>query len=817
MFRTENNRNQQHFLGRIKRYLAKRFFVHALSVVFTGIFFLPCCQSQSSAGAAATITIADRVVTSAPERFGVNIAEGDKAGGLFNSWTMDAGMEPVVLRYKGIATSGGDSFIINNENPTTSVYNTIGKGFFDRAQVRVYRMESDSIHLVRTGMVSRYEVSPSFRITLTENGSPVKKGDIYFLSMIRDNVPFSLIDPRMKWLEHWDTWSITPTDKPVTKVRVADTPPENGGRTSMQVRIADSTRGGICQFSTGSPDSGYPSYTPGARYTTEIWIKQQGIADGSVLFKINTYPEKIEHVFTVSDAWKKYSFTFTGPAYLSSGSAISTVGLYFTGPGTLWVDNFRIYDEAQPPYALKPEVLKALKDYQPGTLRIWSGQTNTEWGTSLDNWLLPEGRILRTWNANNGPTGGPFLTLPVALKTAKETGASPWLIVHPSFSEQEWLNLIEYLAGTDTTPYGALRLASGQPRPWTDEFDHIRIELGNETWNNLFAPWSFSFNGQLYGRFAEYFFSIAKASPFFPKGKIDFAVGGFLLHTHENGYGQSAIKACQPATLMGVTGYTDGWDMGGGISGDTDDEKFQNVLLNLPWVMSWYADRHAAVRDGLAREGHPFSLAVYEGGPGYSLPDRKKPFNPEEEKFGKSLASGVAALDTFLYNTSKGYGPQSFFLFRTGYRWSSHTIFSRGYRPHACWLALQLRNRYCPGDMVQTTVKNAPSVRLPACKNFGVSIPEHAGELIGAYAFKDRNRYAVAVVSRELHRSLPVKLVFPVSPKPQGHLYKLTGNPRQSNIDGININIIHEAIGDLKKEYGFTLPPGSIYVFNAEY
>jgi hypothetical protein len=209
MYHSVTSRKQKYFYRRVKKYPARRFLVHTLPAVFIGILCLPCCRPQSPAGST-TITITDQVVASSPERFGVNIAEGDKAGGLFNNWTLDAGMEPVILRYKGIATGGGENFIVNNENPTTSVYNTINEGFFDGAQVRVYRMQADGIRLVRAGTVRHYEVSPSFRITLTEYGPPVEKGDIYFLSMVRDNVPFNVIDPRMKWLEHWDTWSVAP-------------------------------------------------------------------------------------------------------------------------------------------------------------------------------------------------------------------------------------------------------------------------------------------------------------------------------------------------------------------------------------------------------------------------------------------------------------------------------------------------------------------------------------------------------------------------------------------------------------------------------
>src|SRR5687767_2413818 len=78
----------------------------------------------------AHITIDDTVVAAQPERFGVNLQVFDyepwnSNALIFNNWTTDAGMEPIILRYKGTATGGSADSIDNDAGPTTTAADTI--------------------------------------------------------------------------------------------------------------------------------------------------------------------------------------------------------------------------------------------------------------------------------------------------------------------------------------------------------------------------------------------------------------------------------------------------------------------------------------------------------------------------------------------------------------------------------------------------------------------------------------------------------------------------------------------------------------------
>ena len=142
------------------------------------------------------------------------------------------------------------------------------------------------------------------------------------------------------------------------------------------------------------------------------------------------------------------------------------------------------------------------------------------------------------------------------LQFAKDTGATPWLVVCSCMNEQEWRNFMEFLAGPSSS---TLRRRNAPRRamsnPWTDDFGKIRIEIDNETWNYSFGPFTFNFNGTTYGQWAEYIIQQMKASPYYAAvaNKIDFVVNGWSLQTDANGYGASAKKSSPSANYVSMS------------------------------------------------------------------------------------------------------------------------------------------------------------------------------------------------------------------------------------------------------------------------
>lgn len=773
-----------------------------------------------SPDAPADFSVGDQPIAVAPERFGLNLETPEYemwtlSCGLFNTLVADGGCEPIILRYKGVAV-GGDATSVHTR-PDELAHRTVTDGFFDGADIRVYRAEAGRLRLVRRDRVRRYLASETsgYRIQLAAEGPPVQAGDLYFIALERDDVPGASLRPEAAPLRDADLWLVYPNwgdNSAVTRRRDLDAAPAEGSRTSLRVTISAPMTGGLMQFVAGAPrQDALNTLTPGRAYRLDLWLRQEGIADGQVRVSLGPYAEPVEGDFAVGEAWAAYSLSFNAPHAISR-ETISALSITFQGPGDLWVDNVRLYETALPAYAPRPEALAALKAFRPGCLRLWSGHTNTAWGTSLENWLAADGEGLRLFHPDRGPISRFAPCLAAALSLTRAVGATPWLIVHPSFDETEWLGLMEYLAGPPDSPYGARRAAHGQTRPWTDEFARLRLEFSNEPWCQIFPPWAFD-NGTLAGQVAEYFFQVVRSSPYYAAvaNRLDLVFGGQLMSFGPFGFGAMARRESATTDILAMSSYLGGWDVGD--MPEEDDGPYQALLLFAPWVIHYYVDQQVATQSLFAKMGLPYRLAISEAGPGYRIPTVGRTYDPDHEAQGKSLAGAIASLDAMLYESQRGFRPQAFFAFQPGANWSSHTPFQRGFRPHAAWLALQMRNQHATGDMVGVTTHSAPTANLPALNTRWYRTPPRpAVPLVAAYAFKDGPRYAVFVLSRRLNRATPVTLRLPTRPR-AARLYTLTGDPRATNLEAPLLSVRHQTLHAPRQTTAFTLPPSAVYLF----
>ncbi|MBI2302220.1 MAG: hypothetical protein HYU66_25235 [Armatimonadetes bacterium] len=103
------------------------------------------------------------------------------------------------------------------------------------------------------------------------------------------------------------------------------------------------------------------------------------------------------------------------------------------------------------------------------------------------------------------------------------------------------------------------------------------------------------------------------------------------------------------------------------------DHGVQETLLGFLTGARPGQEKMARAPAALAAARPPYELAAYEGGPsGYALPGRDSPPQREaNERYGKSLAMAVAALDAWLGSYALGW---------TGRRWRCATA-----TPRAIW------------------------------------------------------------------------------------------------------------------------------------
>jgi hypothetical protein len=607
------------------------------------------------------------------------------------------------------------------------------------------------------------------------------------------------------------------------------------GAGCMKVQAAEGPQT-ISQFvfigtNHGGESLWYGQFEPGKSYRLEVWLRQEGLADGGrVTFSYGKGYTDIKKDFQVTGQWARYTHEFTGPE-----RPVETWHFghqfAFTGSGTLWMDNCRIYrcdspQDADKPYVPNPTVLAELLAAQPaaGTKaahRIWF-LTRDATMDSILSWHAGS-RVGVDWRTS--VEGTMSMTLPMALTFDLATGAGPadrmrpWLVLqHVLHSEADWLAFIEYLAApydpkSDTPkakPWAYRRYQQrGTGTPWTEEFQGIVVEFGNETWHNgVFEDWlgfrtrgAVHQGGKEYGLFASYLIRNMKASPYWKACGLDAKIRFDLGANYDGrvqkdgrvtGYGEEAMQTCPQAGVLGHANYVGPkWETGDYSARKYDDHGVQECLISFLTGPQRNQQLMCEAHDALARAGHDYDIAAYEGGPGgFALPGSAPPEQVEtNERYGKSLAQGIGALDAWMSSYAQGWTDQCYLGYGQGNYWSSHTVMSDGFRPSPAWVVMALRNRFGAGDLLAVEQRGGPMLQRG----------KEAYPLIGGYAMRDGKRWSVLVVSRKLDGkhdgadfgdgTTPVKLSLPFHKAGKITLHKVTGDPRLTNRKDLSIKI----------------------------
>jgi len=321
--------------------------------------------------------------------------------------------------------------------------------------------------------------------------------------------------------------------------------------------------------------------------------------------------------------------------------------------------------------------------------------------------------------------------------------------------------------------------------------------------------------------------------------KIKFALNANYSAAPDS-YGESAAQAAPAAAFyLGHANYVGPkWETGEEPFETFDGHGMQETTVGAYVGMFPLIAQIAATRAQLAGQGlASYRPIAYEGGPsGYCIP-RDPDCSPEQvansELYGKSLGMAVSALDAWLYSSLHGFAHQTYYAYYGGTRWTSHTMpGAGGFRRHASWLALTLRNRFAQGGtMVETTVDSAP-----AYEREGADVP-----LISAYALRGPDSWSVFVLSRKVdgvHDGIdfgagmtPVTIHLPFTRCASVTRYALAApdgapaDPRVNNIDAERVVISQFTVDPAECDGGVLvigpdtggavdgLPPGTIYLY----
>lgn len=608
----------------------------------------------------------------------------------------------------------------------------------------------------------------------------------------------------------------------------AGTPVADGGETFLRVDLPGGLPFPLSRYNhSGTAQTYYDVLEPGRTYRFEVWLRGPSTASASFALTgpFGGQVAGLPAALPLSPDWHRHVVEFEVPSRLED-TQVGKMALTLSGKGQVDVDNIRIYRADTPYLALLSEDVDAARDAGLSALRTHAFIKTGHRSYDLSQFLSPPGLA--------SVAGGN--TLPQTLAAIRPTGAMPWIQVEPHFSAREWLGLAEYLAApADAGPWAARRAAQGQVEPWTDVYDRIYFEIGNETWNQLFAPWIFPSmrdaatgqaytSGEVYGLYQEHVLSILEQSPAWPAlaPHLVPVLGGWTGQS----YGFDAARRSPRSRMLTHADYIGGWDRGEGPVSPTPDG-FASVLAHGPQT----TERN--VIDARARlsklpQGGALDMGTYESGPGYALNGLNGARVSQEqteaqEVVMKGVAAGTATLDSFLIRMRHGDTTQNFFTFDRGSLWTSHAPWHRGGHAYPSWAWLGLLNTQLMGDMLQVRAADVPRRDLPAIAS---RTPLDGAPMIDVQALRRGDRLSVIVISRLVpdrpegqdgHASVEVGL--PIASARRLTRYSMTGDYRTSNVFKNEARIVAEdqplpaLPGPLRID---DLPPGEvlIYVFD---
>ncbi len=542
-----------------------------------------------------------------------------------------------------------------------------------------------------------------------------------------------------------------------------NTPVSEPGETFIRLKLNTEKPVLLGMYNHAGTDQDWYDVLEPKTYRVEAWIRHEG--NGRVQFKLpgffNTAPNIIQPIeFKPGREWQKFAATFTPPT-IQPGKRANQMALEFTGPGTFEIDNFRVFKADTAYLDYSKEEYFDLKSSNMRTLRTHGFIKTGRKTYDMEQFTNTGGVISGTSKLN---------TLPQTLAVIRNAGMLPWLQIEPHMTPTEWQAFVEYMSAPysppldtpQSKPWAYKRYLQGQQRPWADEFEQIFFEIGNETWNSLFRPWTFEAMtdsetaqrysaGQVYGLFQEHVHRQMSKSPYWSTQldqKLVFVLGGW------NGfdYGAAAASNSPSSDYMTVASYNGGWDEAEGPP-SLNPASYFNVLNQNLQVALPNAIRHSREVQNISQGDRKIlQIGTYEAGPGYALNGLNnarvtEQQAKEQELVMKSLAAGTATIDSFLTRAYLGYSTQNFFTFGQGNYWKSHAQWHKGRQAYPSWNILSAFNQHATGDLLVTEAITAPTTDLPAT---GRRAEVRNAEQVAIYATRKEQRLSLIALSRKV-------------------------------------------------------------------
>ena len=771
------------------------------------------------AASGTVVNVSSNVALARAKRFGMNLGTKSSYGGgqMFKSLIIkNPGFEPQLYRYiiKCASTANNDQCTDNQK------YDTFPNNFWSGAKYEVLTGNAKG----RAGTVT--DSSTGYPYTVTgfdfSSGTPaIGVGDYIVLTKTVNDIaiPATANSPAGTEVEGW--WlDSSGAGKGSFAVNTSDLPPGTDGTQTLKVL----TSGGLTRRLTAYVDAAVsptPSHTFRAmngHYQISFKAKKVGGGASSINVVAGRVMTYLNQNVPLSNSWQTYTLDLYPNENASTPNVTAYVNFNFSDMDVLMddVSLMQIGGDPTNTTVFSDGVVSALRQLRPGIIRNWDSQLASGTDDMIAPWF---GKKTIHWGAGSVSPQSTNIGLEDLLALCQLVGAEPWEVIPDGLSPQEIDNLMEYLGGDVTTPYGAIRAAHGHPTPWTQVFPEIHLELGNENWNNAsFAGGNIPDSAQ-YGQRGDVVFARMKASPYYDASKYQFILGDQTANTgttklinqnsthHDamagNGYFANVITSALASNYETLFGE---------LFGDIEQESGKSGELS-------------ANIGVVASSSHQAETVIYEQNMSTNLIAKPGIMTQAQANgFTTSLGAGLALADgSLMHARDLGIRDQNTFnlsqyAFYNGsyYLWLFGTTVDMGAtnRKRPAFLAQQLADEAIGTgtDMLQTTQTGDNPTWTQTLMDYGVpTTTPTTSHYIQAYAYSNGN---LVLFNLNRYHPLTVKLSGTTLPSGQLTISQLTsGSLSDNNENSALVGITRHPVSNFDPSQPITLPPGSMTTY----
>ena len=536
------------------------------------------------------------------------------------------------------------------------------------------------------------------------------------------------------------------------------------------------------QYWHGPEGSGYDQLIPGETYRLEFWVRASAPCGITANMDV---PGVGATAVSVTTAWQKV--TVNAVATVQAGGP-SPFRITYDTPGVpvvLHLAGLVLRRASVPLNGFGPELASrmpagmALRDH--ALIKIGDR------GYFIDEVTAPIGFGYRAHSVH------------AFLQNCLTLGLVPWLQLEWILRPAEWADFMAYLAAPVASghPMALRRQANGRSAPWTDAFDRVLFEFGNEAWNTLsefLNPPSMTdaatstVYGQaaVYGLIARLAAQAMQGSPWFSP-KMEWVLGGWS----RNSFGADAAETFRLPCEVGIANYNGGWDEGGNKVTEAP-ASYQNVMAVAPGslhdAMDGEVDRLAAVAaasGGALVYGQTLRPTCYEAGPGYQLNGLNGATLTSAERIVqevvmKSRAAATGTLDTVLSQAERGFSRYNFFTIGEGDYWKSHAEAANGGATYPSWQVCQVLHEQMGASDIMASLTVYDAGATTADPNGG-SVAVDAVFAFGLRSLDRPDRVMLVVGNRDVSRTVLPTICTALSSAASCTVFANVGDYREHN------------------------------------